>query len=123
MVGVERIPGGVREDVFCRLELTDQIGEPLDRGRVQHEWIVAEVECAKAGPERGCGSLRLTMADLLDPLLGLPVLLPELARLAALAVRESDDLRCSPGSDERCDRTGGTPDEVGRVRADDEGGA
>ena len=119
VVGVERVLRGVREDDL-RLELADQVGEPLDRGGVHHERIVAEIEGAEAGPERGCRGLRLRVADLLDALLGLPGLLPELARLAALAVRERDDVRRPPVRDDRRDRTGGAPDEVGGVRADDE---
>ncbi len=104
----------------CRLELADQIGEPLDRGRVHHERVVTEIEAAKAGTERSCSSLGFCVTDLLHPRLGLPVLLPQLARLAALTVRERDDLRRpAPGDDGR-DRARGTPDEVGGMGADDE---
>ena len=62
------------------------------------------------------------MADLLDALLGLAGLLPELARLPALAVGEGDDVRRAAGLDDRRDRARGAPDEVGGVRADDESG-
>ena len=119
VIGVEGILRGVRED-DVRLDLADQVGEPVDCGRVQHERIVAEIEGAEAGTERGGGGLGLRVTDLLDPLLGLPGLLPELARLAALAVRERDDLRRPARCGDGRDRAGRTPDEVGGMGADDE---
>ena len=119
VVGVERVERGVREDQL-RLELADQVGQPLDGGGVHDERVVAEVEAAEVGAERGRGRLRLPVADLLDALLGLTRLLPQLARLAALAVGERDDVRRAAALDDRRDRAGGAPDEVGGVRADDE---
>src|SRR5256886_6438490 len=77
--------------------------------------------CDRAAGRRR-SNLRLTTADLLHPRLGLVRLLPELARLAALAVGERDHVRPSSPLDERRDRARGAPDEVGRVRADDEQG-
>ena len=119
VVGVERVARRVREDQL-RLELADQVGQPVDGGGVHHERVVAEVEAAEVRAERGRGRLRLAVADLLDALLGLTGLLPELARLAALAVGERDDVRRAAALDDRRDRAGGAPDEVGGVRADDE---
>ena len=55
------------------------------------ERVVAEVEGDEVGAEGRRGALRLPVADLLHALLGLARLLPELARLAALAVGERDD--------------------------------
>ena len=110
---------GVREDQL-RLELADQIGQPLDRGGVHDERVVAEIEAAEVRAERGSGRLGLAVADLLDALLRLAGLLPELARLSALAVGEGDDVRRPAALDDRRDRAGGAPDEVGGVRADDE---
>ena len=81
-----------------RLELADQVGEPVDRGGVHHERVVAEVEGAEVGAERGGRRLCLAVTDLLHALLGLPGLLPELARLAALAVRERDYVAVPPAS-------------------------
>ena len=106
--------------ISVRLELADQIGQPLDRGGVHDERVVAEVEAAEVRAERGGGRHRLAVADLLDALLGLAGLLPELARLAALAVGERDDVRRPAALDHRRDRARGAPDEVGGVRADDE---
>ena len=106
--------------ITLRLELADQVGQPLDGGRVHARAGSRRGRGAEVGAERGCGGLRLAVTDLLDALLGLPVLLPELARLAALAVRERDDVRRAAALDDRRDRAGGAPDEVGGMRADDE---
>ena len=121
MVRVERVARGVRED-HVRLELADQVDQPLDGGRVHDERVVAQVEAAEVRAERGCGGLRLAVTDLLHPLLRLPVLLPQLARLAPLAVGERDHVRRAPALDDRRDRAGGAPDEVGGMRAHDEHG-
>ena len=74
----------------------------------------------QVGTEHGRGGERLAVADLLDPFLGLPRPLPELARLAALAVGERDHVRHPTRLDDGRDRAGRAPDEVGGVRADDE---
>ena len=83
-----------------------------------------------AGSRRGPGSgtsrrapsaarLGLGVADALDVLDRLALLLPQLARLAALAVGQRDDLGGAAVLDGLGDRAAGAPDEVGRVRADD----
>ena len=106
--------------IDLRLELADQVGEPFDGAGVHHERVVASIEGAEVGAERGGRGLRLTVTDLLDARLGLPGLLPELPRLAALAVRQRHDVRGASGLDDRGDRPGGPPDEVGGMGADDE---
>src|SRR5262249_43636099 len=93
-----------------------QLEQLVDSLAVDSQRIVAPVECVERGPEDARSLLRLTVADLLHALLGLSLFLPELARLAALAVREPDHVRVVAARD----RTGGTPDEVRRVRADDQ---
>ena len=60
------------------------------------------------------------MADLLHPLDRLAGLLPELTRLAALAVGEGDHARLAPGAGRDGDGAARPPDEVGRVRPDHE---
>ena len=60
------------------------------------------------------------MAHRLHVLDRLALLLPQLARLAALAVGQRDHLRVAAGAGADRDRAAGAPDEVGRVRADDE---
>src|SRR5207253_4448342 len=92
MVGVERVPCGVRED-HLRRGLADQPRQLPDRRVVDDERVVAEIEARELGAERGRRGFRLTAADLLHPRLGLARLLPELARLAALAEGERDDVR------------------------------
>ena len=57
---------------------------------VDLERIVAEVEALELGAERGRRALRLAVADLLHALDRLARLLPELARLAPLAVGERE---------------------------------
>ena len=119
MVGVERVACRVGEDQL-RLELADQIGQPLDGGGIHDERVVAEIEAAEVRAQSGRGRLRLRVADLLHPLLGLPRVLPQLARLPALAVGEGDHVCRAAALDDRRDRARGAPDEVGGVRADDE---
>jgi len=119
VVGVERVARGVRDDQL-RLELADQVGQLLDGGGVHDEWVVTEVEATEIRTQHGRSGLRLPVADLLHPLLGLTGFLPELARLSALAVRQCDHVRRAALADDRGDRTRGAPDEVGGVCADDE---
>ena len=119
VVGVERIERCVREDQL-RLELADQLGELLDGGGIHDERIVAEVEAEEIGAQGGGRRQRLALADRLDALLGLLGLLPQLARLPALAVGERDDVRRAAVLDDARDRARRPPDEVGGVRADDE---
>ena len=65
--------------------------------RVDLERIVAEVEAVELGAERGRRrALGLAVADLLDLLDRLALLLPQLAGLAALAVGERDHLAAPP---------------------------
>ena len=66
------------------------------------------------------GPLGLGVAHLLDVLDGLAVDLPQLARLATLAVRQREHLGDAAGAGRHGDGAAGPPDEVRRVRADDE---
>ena len=105
-----------------RLERSNQVRQPFDGGRVHDERVVTEVEAPEVRAEGRCGGLRLAVTDLLHTLLGLPVLLPQLARLAPLAVGECDHVRRATTLDDRGDRAGSAPDEVGGMRAHDENG-
>ncbi len=121
VVGVERIERRVRQHE-ARCQLAQEVGQLLDRRSVHHQGIVPEVEAAEARAQRVGGRLGLAVADLLDALLGLPLLLPELARLATLPVGKGDHVDvCARLCSER-NGAGGTPDEVGRVGADDDHG-
>ena len=99
MVRVERVARSVGEDQL-RLELPDQVRQPFDGGRVHDEWVVTEVEAPEVRAEGRCGGLRLAVTDLFHALLRLPVLLPQLARLAPLAVGECDHVRRAPTLDD-----------------------
>ena len=121
VVGVERVARSVGEDQL-RLELPDQVRQPLDGGRIHDERVVTEVEAPEVRAECRCGGLRLAVTDLLHSLLRLPLLLPQLARLAPLAVGERDHVRRAATLDKGGDRAGSPPDEVGGMRAHDESG-
>ena len=95
----------------------DDLGQPLGPDL---ERVVAEVERAELGAERGGGLLGLGVADLLDVLDRLALLLPQLAGLAALAVGERDHLRGAAVAGGDRDRAAGAPHEVGGVGADHE---
>src|SRR5581483_3327054 len=82
--------------------------------------VVAEVEAVELGAERGGCPRRLAGAHLLDPLDRHPRLLPELAGLALLAIGQREHLRRPTRGGRDRDRAAGPPDEVGRVRSDDE---
>ena len=101
-------------------EVAHHVGELVDRGAVQHERVVAAVEEDDFGAEDPGGLLGLRATDRLDLVDRLPFLLPQLARLTALAERQRDDRRRAAVRRRRRDRAGCAPDEVGRVRADDE---
>ncbi len=119
VVGVEGIERRVRQHE-ARRQLAQEVGQPLHRRRVQHQRIVPEVEAAEARAQRVGGLLSLAVADLLDALLGLPLFLPELARLPTLPVGKGDHLDVCARLGRQRDGAGGTPDEVGRVGADDD---
>ena len=80
--------------------------------------VVAEVQAAEARAEMRGRGLGLGVAQPLDVLDRLALLLPQLARLAALAVAQRDHLRDPAGGGGNRDRAAGPPDEVRRVRAD-----
>ena len=119
VIRVERIAVGVSEQQV-RSEVADPRGERGETGPVDLERVVAEVEALERRAERRRGALRLARADLLDALDRHPRLLPELARLALLAVGECEHARRAPGRGRDRDRAARPPDEVGRVRPDDE---
>ena len=119
MVGVERIAVRVRDEHVGRV-LPDPVGDRDERLAVDLERVVAEIEALEGRAERGRGPLRLAMADLLHALHRLPGLLPELARLALLTVREREHLRSTPAGGRYRNRAARTPHEVGAVRADHE---
>ena len=85
MIGVERVGVGVR-DQHLRRKLPDALGDQAQCVGVDLERIVAEVEARELRPERMRCPLGLAVADLLDPLDRLALLLPQLARFAPLAV-------------------------------------
>ena len=103
------------------LELADQVGDADERVLVDLERVVAEVE-ARRSRRRGAAAARSASPWRISftRSIGLPRLLPQLARLAALAVRERDDARDAAVRGRHRDRAAGAPDEVGRVRADHE---
>ncbi len=117
VIGVERVGVGVGDEHVGR-ELADPVGDQTEAVAVDLERVVAEVEAVERRAERGRGALGLAVADLLDVLDRLVLLLPQLAGLAALAVGERDHggLPAAEGRDR--DRPAGAPHEVGRVRAD-----
>ena len=119
VVGVERVAVGVRDE-HVRRGLADPVGDRDERVLVDLERVVAEIEALEGRAERGRRPLRLAVADLLHALDRLPRLLPELARLALLAVREREHVRRAAGRGRDRDRAAGAPDEVGAVRADHE---
>src|SRR5690606_516676 len=119
VVGVERVHEGVREHDVGRL-VAEDLYQAFHGGVVDLERVVAEVEAEEPRPYGRRGLLRLLVPDALDVLHRLPRLLPELARLAAFAVRERDDEGLAAVRRRDRDRAGGAPDEVGRVRAHDE---
>jgi hypothetical protein len=118
VVGVERIAARVGDE-HVGSELADDVGDLHERVGVDLQRVVAEIQAAEARAERGRGGLGLGVADLLDVLDRLALLLPQLARLAALAVGQRDHLGGAAVRDSDRDRAPGTPDEVGRVGADD----
>ena len=80
-----------------RSERANAVGDRHECLAADLERVVPEVEALELGAERGRGALGLSMADLLHALDGLPVLLPELAGLAALPVGEREHVRsCRP---------------------------
>ncbi len=98
----------------------DPVAERDQRLGPDLEGVVAEIEAFEGRAERGRRALRLAVTDLLHALDRLPGLLPELARLALLAVGESEHERLAAGRGRDGDRTAGAPDEVGAVRSYDE---
>src|SRR5204862_1399880 len=77
------------------------------------------VEAPEARSQGVGGGLGLRVADALAGRARLARLHPQLARLAALAVGQRDDLGGAAVLDCLGDGAAGTPHEVGRVRADD----
>jgi hypothetical protein len=65
-------------------EGADRLGYCEQRLAVDLQRVVAEVEAAKRGAQMGSRGLRLGMAQALDVVDRLPLLLPELAGLAAI---------------------------------------
>ena len=116
-VGPERftqVVDAIREfapDVLITHTDTDPFNPDLER-------VVAEVERLEFGAERRGGLLGFFVADLLDALDRLAGLPPELARLAALAVGECDDLGGAAAARRDRDRAARAPHEVGGVGAD-----
>ena len=92
VVGVERVAVGVRDEDVGR-ERADPVGDLDERVPVDLERVVAEVEALELRAERRRRPPGLAVADLLHPLDRLAGLLPELAGLSALAVREREDAR------------------------------
>ena len=89
VVRVERVDGGACQH-GRRRELDHQVRQsPLHGGR-HHERVIAEVVRNERRAHGLSGRARLGIANLLDPLDGLAFLSPQLARLAALAIRERD---------------------------------
>src|SRR5690606_37823977 len=82
--------------------------------------VVAEVEAEAPGANGRRGLLGLLVAYALDVLDRLALLLPELARLAALPVGQRDDQGVATLRGRDRDGACRTPDEVGGVRADDQ---
>ena len=119
VVRVERIAIGVR-DQHIGCELANSVGDRDERVPVDLERIVAKIEALELCAKRFCRSLRLAVPDLLHALDGLSLLLPELAGLAAFAVREREHACCSAIRGRDRDRAARPPDEVRRVRADHE---
>ena len=117
VVGVEGVGVGVG-DQHVGSELADRVHDLREPLRADLERVVAEVERLELGAERGGGLLGLGMADLLDVLDRLVGLLPQLARLAALAVGERDHLGGPAVAGGDRDRAAGAPHEVGGVRTD-----
>jgi hypothetical protein len=119
MVGIEGIGGGVRdENVWSGL--AQEIGEALEGGLRYHQRVVTEVECDQVGADRGGGRGALLAADPFDRLERLIGLVPQVPRLAPLAVRESDDRRAPPAFGVQRDRARRTPHEVRGMGTDDE---
>ena len=119
VVGVERIAVRVRDD-RVRRKLPNTVGNGDEALAVDLERIVAEVEAVELGADGGGRALGLSVPDLLHPLHGLVRLLPELTRLASLAVREREHARCPALRRRDGDGASGAPHEVGAVCADDE---
>ena len=117
VIGVERVAIGVRDDT-SRGELADPVDDRARAPRVDLERIVAEVEAPELGAERGRGRAPPRRGGSLDALDRLPRLLPELSRLAALAVGEREHVALPPRSCRQRQRAARPPDEVGRVGAD-----
>ena len=117
VVGVERIGIGVGDQHVGR-ELADLVRDQLEAVAVDVQRVVAEVEALEAGAERGGGSFGLAVPDPLDVLDRLPLLLPQLAGLAAFPVGEGDDSRFATVLRGHGARPAGPPHEVGRVRPD-----
>src|SRR4051794_27032972 len=92
VVRVERVRVRVRDQHIGR-ELADDLGDLEQPLADDLERIVTEVETAEAGTQVRRRALGLTMANALDVAERLALLLPQLARLAPLAVGERDDLR------------------------------
>ena len=117
VVGVERVGVRVRDEHVGR-KLADGIGHSHQSVVVHLERIVAKVEAAEARAQGLRGVLGLAVADLLDVLDRLALLLPQLSRLASLAVGESDHLGHSPLLHCHGHRAASAPHEVGGVGAD-----
>ena len=117
MVGVERIGVGVRDD-HVGLELADRLDDDLEPLAVDVERVVAEVERPELGAQRPRRLLGLGVTNLLHVLDRLALDLPQLARLAALAVGQREHLRDAAGAGRDGNGAARPPDEVRRVRAD-----
>src|SRR5204863_7708212 len=115
VIRVEGVAVGVGEQAVRR-EGSDPLRERLQPGPADLERVVAQVEALERRPQRRRRALGLALALVLDPLDRHPGLLPELARLAALAVREGEHLCRAAGRGRDRDRTARPPYEVGRVR-------
>ncbi len=119
VIRVERVRVGVGDE-HVGAELADHLGDLLERRRVDLQRVVTEIEAVEVGAQRLGGPLGLAVADALDVLDRLIGLLPQLARLAALAVGEGDHPPGTAGGGADRERAAGAPHEVGGVRADDQ---
>ncbi len=90
---------------------------------VDLERVVAEVEALELGSERRRGTFGLTVADLLDALDRLSLLLPQLARLSAFTVGQGDHLGGAALGGADGHGATGPPHEVGGVSTDDQAAA